>query len=152
MRGWCSMHYNRWILHGNPEPIMQRIVGDDEKRFFSKVLKTETCWVWQAKTRTRGGYPLFSVARRWKMASRVAYEWFVGPIPDDFQIDHLCRNITCVRPDHLEAVTQAENRRRQSEAAGAIGRRCELPGCDRPYRTTGMCNMHYVRSRRGQLT
>ena len=28
----------------------------------------------------------------------------VGPIEDDLQIDHLCRNHACCNPDHLEPV------------------------------------------------
>jgi len=30
-------------------------------------------------------------------------------IAPGMQVDHLCRNRRCVRPDHLEVVTQAEN-------------------------------------------
>lgn len=40
---------------------------------------------------------------------RAFYEWFVGPIPEGFQLDHLCRRAACVNPGHLEAVTQREN-------------------------------------------
>jgi hypothetical protein len=47
----------------------------------------------------------------------MAYEWLVGPIPDGFQIDHLCRVRNCVAPDHLEAVTQQENLRRGEAGA-----------------------------------
>ena len=35
-----------------------------------------------------------------------------GPIPAGMVIDHLCRNRNCVRPDHLEVVTPAQNTRR----------------------------------------
>lgn len=49
-----------------------------------------------------------------KQAHRVAYELFVGPIPDGLQIDHLCRVRSCVRPSHLEVVTAVENIRRGS--------------------------------------
>ena len=42
-------------------------------------------------------------------AYRWAYEHFIGPIPDGFTIDHLCRVTRCVRPDHLEAVSLKVN-------------------------------------------
>ena len=44
---------------------------------------------------------------------RVSYLAFKGNIPDGFQIDHKCRNRQCVNPDHLKAVPQVENIRRQ---------------------------------------
>lgn len=40
------------------------------------------------------------------------YEMMVGKIPEGFELDHLCRTRSCVRPDHLEPVTHAENMRR----------------------------------------
>lgn len=32
-----------------------------------------------------------------------------GPIPDEMDLDHLCRNRWCVNPAHLELVTRKEN-------------------------------------------
>lgn len=49
-------------------------------------------------------------------AHRYAYELAYGPIAEGLVIDHLCRNKPCVRPDHLEAVTNAENIRRGKNA------------------------------------
>lgn len=43
---------------------------------------------------------------------RYTYEVYKGKIPDGLVIDHLCKNKCCCNPEHLEAVTQAENNRR----------------------------------------
>lgn len=43
---------------------------------------------------------------------REMYITFKGDIPEKFVIDHLCRNRSCINPDHLEAVTNEENIRR----------------------------------------
>jgi len=46
----------------------------------------------------------------------LSHLFFIGDIPEGFQVDHDCRIRHCFRPECLEAVTQGENIRRQFEA------------------------------------
>ena len=66
------------------------------------------CWLWISSI-NGSGYGMFYADGKMKKAHRVSYEWFVGPIPNDLVLDHLCRVRNCVNPDHLEPVTQKEN-------------------------------------------
>lgn len=82
-----------------------------EARFWAKVDIGEGCWIWLAN-KTADGYGLFHRSvedGRSLFAHRYSYVLHFGPIPEGFQIDHLCRVPSCVRPDHLEAVTAREN-------------------------------------------
>ena len=113
-RGYCQTHYRR-SRNGQPldapiNPNLQRF-KDDHERFWAKVEKAEDCWLWTASIRANG-YGAFSLAGTPVLAHRYSYELAKGPIPPGLVIDHLCMRPGCVRPDHLEAVTVAENTRR----------------------------------------
>lgn len=107
-RGWCGRHYGRWQKYGDPLGGRPPF----EERFWRKVIKRPTgCWEWIGG-RSRLGY-----GHTWKdgkpaLAHRASWEMTNGPIPGDLPLDHLCRNASCVNPEHLEPVTQAENVRR----------------------------------------
>lgn len=85
-------------------------------RFWSKVEKTETCWLWTGG-RQSSGYGSLTFDGAHKLAHRVAYELSVGPIPEGLHVDHLCRTRDCVNPAHLEAVSPRENQRRGIKGA-----------------------------------
>jgi hypothetical protein len=80
-------------------------------RFWPKVQKTEGCWLWIGCRDGRGYGQLQSPGRsagRLK-AHRVSWLLHHGPIPDGLLVRHRCDNPPCVRPDHLELGTQADN-------------------------------------------
>lgn len=92
-------------------------VGDTFEKYFEKGIG---CWIWKGG-KVRSGklaYPAYRQTR----GHRESYLRYVGKIPKGYQIDHLCRNTLCVRPDHLEAVTHSENVRR-SNCVSSICRR-----------------------------
>lgn len=75
-----------------------------------KFLVGDGCWEWRASRRGYGyGEILIGPGKKKAPAHRVMYEYFVGPIPEGLELDHLCENPRCVRPDHLEPVTHSEN-------------------------------------------
>lgn len=109
-RGWCRAHYARWWKYGDPNsgglfraPLQERL-----ERY---VERTEGCWFWIG-SRDRLGYGRLHHDGRPRLAHRLFFELTNGPVPDGLELDHLCRVPSCVRPDHLEPVTHAENLRR----------------------------------------
>lgn len=80
-------------------------------RFWSKVNKTDDCWLWTGTTRTsRGNHrAIFKVDGIWEYAARFIWEQLHSPIPEGIQILHECDNPICVKPSHLWEGTQLEN-------------------------------------------
>lgn len=82
-------------------------MGTVAKSIMERVRQAEGCWEWLGAHSC--GYAAVWRHGRMRPAHRVVYELLVGPIPPGKQLDHLCRNIGCVNPAHLEPVTQREN-------------------------------------------
>ena len=76
-------------------------------RFWDKVSVGDGCWEWTGSK--SHGYGQFWDGDRPVRAHRWAWEQEHGPVPGGLDLDHLCRNPGCVRPDHLEPVTRQEN-------------------------------------------
>ena len=109
----ATMCYTKSMSRG--APFRERIPIMD--RFWSKVHKTDFCWVWTAFINP-DGYGIFGIGSRTDGSRRIihAHRWIYlqtyGSIPDGYEIDHLCKNRACVRPDHLEAVSHKVNSQR----------------------------------------
>lgn len=93
-------------------------------RFWTKVNKTETCWLWTAGA-GQDGYGHFSLGRSGKQrhAHIVAYEMLVGPIPKRLDLHHKCEVTACVNPDHLEPLTRKDHVRKGSSPASLNARK-----------------------------
>jgi HNH endonuclease len=99
----------------------------DLQRFWSKVSGTEianSCWIWIAKNKQRGGYGKFSFGGREYGAHRVAWMIKNGAIPEGMHVLHNCPikdNPACVNPAHLWLGKWLEN----NHDTAAKGRRVE---------------------------
>ena len=79
------------------------------ERFWDKVEVNQITNCWNFTSMLRNGYGRFKINNKILSAHRFAYEINKGKIPEGLKLDHLCRNPSCVNPDHLEIVTQKEN-------------------------------------------
>jgi hypothetical protein len=105
----CHSHYEYFRRRGVDKlgAIIPR--GDVRARLLAKLDRSGPCWLWTGSTDGGGRYGAIGVEGRLRRAHRVAYELFVGPIPDGMDIDHTCRVTLCCNPEHLEPVTHREN-------------------------------------------
>lgn len=103
-----------------------------EERFWAKVSKTDTCWLWTGYVTDKGygqiskDYDAPGIRNGGSMvyAHRFSWELANGPIPPGLQVDHrsTCPK-NCVRPGHLRLTTHKQNQenRRGAWARSASG-------------------------------
>lgn len=130
-RGWCSMHYTRWYVQGDPLKLGDK--GSRRRpmvdRFWHRVDKRpDGCWMW---TGCLNGWGYGTIGKDGgrgagqTLTHRYAYELLVGPVPEGMDLDHMCHNRdrscpagrlckhrACCNPDHLLVATRSENLKR----------------------------------------
>src|SRR4026209_597513 len=88
-------------------------------RFWSKVQKTDSCWLWLA-SKGEHGYGWVALNNKNRHASRAAWELTNGPIPKGMFVLHRCDNPPCVRPDHLFLGTTQDNANEMSRKGRSL--------------------------------
>ena len=88
-------------------------------RFWAKFSESEGgCWEWQG-SKSNLGYGRYGTTAQWgtPLVHRQSYVALVGAIPENLELDHLCRNRACGNPEHLEPVTHRVNLQRGAQGA-----------------------------------
>ena len=107
--------------------------GNRLERFLSFIQVKDTgydtpCWLWTGFINPKG-YGIFGFGNnRSGGAHRWSYEYFVGPIPEGLQIDHLCRVRNCANPEHIEPVTPHINALRGAKGILRPNKSSRYPG------------------------
>ena len=112
LRGYCRPHYECMLQYG--DPIFEPRRKPPVERFLAKVEQNgpKGCWIWNGNLsggRDGCSYGFFWSGEHMLLSHRFAYQTWVGPIPETYQVHHKCHNTRCVNPEHLVAVTPEVN-------------------------------------------
>lgn len=102
------------VLGANPSPAILEIFMTKNQpileRFMEKVKVQENgCWAFTSSIGQSGNGRFFFMGRCVD-AYKLLYELLVGPVLYSQELHHICKDRSCVNPEHLVPVTRAEHR------------------------------------------
>jgi len=125
--GLCKKHYKRWYDTGSPHkedlqrPLKTKGMAElslkERLEKFSKRNEKTGCIEWTGSCDC-DGYGQTSKDRNYR-THRLAYEIYVGPIPEGKLVCHHCDNPSCINTDHLYLGTHKDNVRDKMERGRA---------------------------------
>lgn len=135
-RTWCSRHYHRWQMDGDPQRSGRANHATPEESFLARTepLLWDDHLIW-AGADNGHGYGTISVDGKMVGAHRYAWERENGPVPDGLYVDHVCHVRACVEISHLRLATNAQNL--QNRAGAVAGSASRYRGVSRGRRGVG---------------
>lgn len=110
-------------MDDHPTVLPHAVQSQDEARFWAKVHKGDTCWIWTAN-KNRSGYGRFRFHGDYYFAHRFSFLLAYGHIDPNMYVCHRCDNPACVRPDHLfMGLPKANAQDRDAKGRAATGDR-----------------------------
>lgn len=122
-RGLCASHYEQLRSGEDLRPIRRRApdgLSAKEALDLYGLPLDSGCIEWTGQ-QSGHGYGKVNLEGKRYYAHRVAYEHSHGTIPEGLVINHICGFRSCVNPDHLEAITQTQNKQFKTTAARTRG-------------------------------
>src|SRR3990167_294843 len=115
----CICDCGKTIISARPAVIIANSCGclrndsvyiksDPKKRFFEKVEKTNTCWIWKGQI-VPSAYGAFYIHEKNTYAHRASWIIHFGDIPEGLFVCHKCDNPPCCNPEHLFLGTPKDN-------------------------------------------
>lgn len=109
-RGWCLMHYRRWLRHGDPGSAeRQRSASGVQLAYFLERVGTPAAHDDWPFPLTDDGYAKIYIAGRKTTTYVLACEMAHGPRPAGLHATHSCLNHHCYWAEHLSWETPSKN-------------------------------------------
>ncbi len=91
---------------------MRKVETNYKKMILDRVWQSpDGCWVWTL-TRNKTGYGVIRIGGRkgnTVLVHKLAYELYIGEVPKDWDLHHLCANKLCCNPAHIELLSPQEH-------------------------------------------